>query len=273
MRLSALGTIRRRRRAPPAAHPPRAGCFSSVARKRSAQCDRSFAAKRLEIGLMPLAPLGERHRQRAVDGLADAFRIVRIDQQRRGQFVRGAGKARQDQHAGIVGVLRGDEFLGHQVHAVAQRRHQRRARGAVETGERGAAMRLVDVAQRRPRRLAIGAVDAADRLAHLAADVGIFRNAGAAARRDLQIGHLAAPVREIGEEALERVHALGDALGVIEPVDADDHGAAGQAVEHLAHECGCRRRGAPAATVPRSRRRPDIARSARRARRRRSCRR
>ena len=28
----------------------------------------------------------------------------------------------------------------------------------------------------------------------------------------------------------------GNALGVVEPVDADDHGAAGQAVEHLAHE-------------------------------------
>ena len=35
-----------------------------------------------------------------------------------------AGEAREDQHAGIVGILGGDVFLGHQVHAVAQRRHQ-----------------------------------------------------------------------------------------------------------------------------------------------------
>ena len=36
--------------------------------------------------------------------------------------------------------------------------------------------------------------------------VGIFRNAGSAARRDLQVSDLATPVGEIGEEALERAH-------------------------------------------------------------------
>ena len=41
---------------------------------------------------------------------------------------------------------------------------------------------------------------------------------------------------KIGEKALERVHALGDALAVVEPIDADDHGAAGQAIQHLTHE-------------------------------------
>src|SRR3954451_21710291 len=97
-------------------------------------------------------------------------------------------------------------------------------------------MRLVDVAQRRPRGLAVGAVDAANRLADLAAQIGVFGNADAAARRDLQIGDFAAPVREIGEESLEGIHALGDALGVIEPVDTDDDGADGQAVEYFAHE-------------------------------------
>src|SRR6185369_5947322 len=82
------------------------------------------------------------------------------------------------------------------------------------------------------------AVDAPDRLTHLASHVGIFRNARPAAGRDLQIGNLAAPVREISEEALKRAHAFGNALAVVEPVDADDHGPARQAVQHLAHKAG-----------------------------------
>ena len=68
--------------------------------------------------------------------------------------------------------------------------------------------------------------------------IRIFWNAGAAARRDLKIGDLAAPIREIGEKALERVHALRDALAVVEPIDADDHCAAGEAFEHIANKFG-----------------------------------
>ena len=48
-----------------------------------------------------------------------AFGVVRIDDQRLGQLARGAGEARQHQHALLV-VARGHEFLGHQVHAVVQ---------------------------------------------------------------------------------------------------------------------------------------------------------
>src|SRR5947209_7236240 len=40
------------------------------------------------------------------------------------------------------------------------------------------------------------------------------------------------------EEALEGVHAQRQALGIIQAVDADDHRAAGEAVEHAAHEGG-----------------------------------
>ena len=90
----------------------------------------------------------------AIDG-RDRLRIVGIDQQRGRAFGRRAGKARQDQHAGILGILRRDIFLGDEVHAVAQRRHQPDARGAVKAGQRGAAVGAVDVADRRPGGLAV----------------------------------------------------------------------------------------------------------------------
>ena len=60
--------------------------------------------------------------------------VVRIDDQRLGQFARGAGELRQDQHALLV-VARGDELLGDQVHAVVQ---------AADEAEVGGAMVLVD---------------------------------------------------------------------------------------------------------------------------------
>ena len=44
------------------------------------------------------------------------------------------------------------------------------------------------------------------------------------------------PVGEVREKTLEGVHPVRDALAVVEPVDADDHGAPGQAANHIAHE-------------------------------------
>ena len=78
----------------------------------------------------PLLALADRHFEPLHDRLGHPFDIVRIDQDRLAEFVRGAGKARQDRHAGIVGILRGEILLDHEVHAVAQRRHQRRVRAA-----------------------------------------------------------------------------------------------------------------------------------------------
>src|SRR3546814_20074674 len=52
------------------------------------------------------------------------FVIERIDEQRFGHLLGGAGEAREDEDAGVFRVLRGDIFLGDQIHAVADRRYQ-----------------------------------------------------------------------------------------------------------------------------------------------------
>ena len=109
-----------------------------------------IAHQHFEGGGMTLATLFERHRQGTIDCIADTFRIVGIDQQSGCAFVRGACKTRKDEHARIVLILRGDKFLCDEVHAVAQRRDQAGAGGAIETRKRRTAMRLVDVAHRRP---------------------------------------------------------------------------------------------------------------------------
>ena len=118
-----------------------AGC-RNVSMNRSPQNLISFSVSTLMISAWRPLPLVERHRQRLLDRVADRLGIVGIDQQRGRAFHRRAGEARQDQHAGILRVLRRHIFLGDQVHAVAQRRHQRRARRAVEPGQRRAAVGL-----------------------------------------------------------------------------------------------------------------------------------
>ena len=52
-----------------------------------------IAHKHLENIRMPLATLLKRHRKGTVDGVADALRIVWIDQQRSRTFVRRPGKS------------------------------------------------------------------------------------------------------------------------------------------------------------------------------------
>ena len=98
-------------------------------------------------------------------------------------------------------ILRGDVFLGDEVHAVAQRRHQADSRGSGRARPARVRIGTVDVADRRPGRLAEAAVDLADqRFTDLPFDVGVFGNVGAALRGDLQIGDLAAPFRVVVEE-------------------------------------------------------------------------
>ena len=166
----------------------------------------------------------------------DRLGIVGIDEKRGRAFGRRPGKARQDENAGVFAILRGDVFLRHQVHAVAQRRHQPRARGAEEACKDAAAVSTIDVADRRPGDFAISTVDASGGFADRALHLGVFLDFRAAFRRDLQVGHLAAPIGIHREEALEGVHALRQPFGIIEPVDADHHGAPSEAIQHPAHQ-------------------------------------
>ena len=63
----------------------------------------------LEQGGMAAAPLFERHRERMGNRCCHRLRVVGIHQQRRAQFGGRPGEARQDQDAGILGILLGWE--------------------------------------------------------------------------------------------------------------------------------------------------------------------
>ena len=84
-----------------------------------------------------LALLVDRHGERDAERRRAFVGVVRIDDQRLRQFARGAGELRQDKHAAFV-VVRGDEFLGDEVHAVVQaaKRSRGRPRAGIRTRHR-----------------------------------------------------------------------------------------------------------------------------------------
>ena len=55
------------------------------------------------------------------NGRGDCLRIVGIDEERCVELRGCARKARQNEHARVLRILRGNVFLGHEIHAVAQR--------------------------------------------------------------------------------------------------------------------------------------------------------
>ena len=99
--------------------------------------------------------------------------------------------------------------------------------------------RAVDVADRHPVHRADGTVYAAGLLGDHALHLLVFRHFRARFRGDLQIGDLALMGGVGSDETFECVDALGNALRIIQPVDADDQVAAFDALPRLAdHDVG-----------------------------------
>ncbi len=82
---------------------------------------------------------GRRHAERVLDLRRDVVDVVGVHAHRLGEILGGTGELRQDQHAVVVHAAR-DVLLGDEVHAVAERRHQRDVgRGVVRRRARRAA--------------------------------------------------------------------------------------------------------------------------------------
>ena len=177
--------------------------------------------------------------------MLQAALIIGIDDQPLAQTLRGAGEPRQDQHAVVVGAG-GDEFLGHQVHAIAKRRDEQHVRGPVEHGEVASAEPVTEIAHRRPFRRRKPAADAADQAIDLLAQRAVLRHA--LARRHLDLHEADAPV-PFGVPRQKRVigvQALRDALGIVQPIDAENDALGGDRRPQLPHFGEHRRIGAVA---------------------------
>src|SRR6202042_166001 len=96
----------------------------------------------------------------------------------------------------------------------------------------------VHVTNRRPGRIAVLAIHLAYEAGQFAFDVAILLDIGAALWRNLQQGHIAAPLRIVLKQPFERLHPVRNAFRIVEPIDAEDELVPAEA---LAHESDHRR--------------------------------
>ena len=175
---------------------------------------------------------GQRHLQRAAQGVGQVLGAVGVDQQGFGHLFRRPGKARQDQHPGIGRVLCRDIFLGDQVHPVAQRGDHADPRGAIDPGQHVARVALVDIADRHPVQPGMGAVDPSGQPFQRRPDPLVAFHRAARGRGDLQQHHFLAFFGVVGEIAFIAEEAFFQPLGIVEPVNPDDQRAPDQAFAH-----------------------------------------
>ena len=147
---------------------------------------------------------------------------MRIDQQRRLQLPRRTGELRQHQHPWIGRVLRGDEFLRHQVHPVAQRRHQPDSREPHIAGHRRPHRSLRQQPQRRPVRLPQIGVQRPRGQVQVLAQLAVTQHLLARHRRHLEQTHAPPQILMLLDQAPVPVEPLQQPLGRVEPIDAED---------------------------------------------------
>jgi hypothetical protein len=180
------------------------------------------------------------HDQALVHAGRDSLGVVRVHDQRIGQLLGRAGEAGQDEHARVRRVLGGDELLRDQIHTVAERRDNAKPGETVESRQSGAPDRAGNVADRRPVYLGITAVDVADGAVQLAAEASIVAQFLTGGGGDLEEGDVLAVLGVGAEKVIDRLNAVGEPLGIIQPVDADNQRAAIQALcEPIRGDAGC----------------------------------
>ncbi|OIQ64078.1 hypothetical protein GALL_543750 [mine drainage metagenome] len=144
-----------------------------------------------------------------------------VDQQRCIQLVGRTGKFRQHQNAGVGWVLRGDVFLGDEIHPVMQGRYDANLGGAVQSRQYGLAKPPVEIADRGPVHFAMAAVDVADEFCKFALQIAVGLDCATRGYRDLQQGHRARKRRLQGPHPVERIDTVDEPLGIIQPIDAN----------------------------------------------------
>lgn len=126
----------------------------------------------------PFLAFGKRHSKRAGHGIGHRLGVIGIDQKRAVEFLRGASKTGQHQHAGIFRVLCRDIFLGDKVHPVTQRRDQSDSRQPIKPGQHLAVQGTVDIAYRRPVDRSVCTVHPTGQFCHSALHILVFRHFG-----------------------------------------------------------------------------------------------
>ena len=151
----------------------------------------------------PIAPdlFFHRHRQGLFQGPGGIFAVKGVDDEGLPHCLGCARHFAQNQNARLVGAG-SDEFLGHEVHAVAQRRDERHVAQAVERHDfvERQVPELID--QRRPMHVTEIAHDAANRLLKFQLHRLVTVHADSRRGHGNDEDHLAMPLRVVLQEQL-----------------------------------------------------------------------
>ena len=140
------------------------------------------------------------------------MRVMRVDDQRLGHFLRRTGKLRQDQHTRIGLVLGGNIFLGHQVHSVKQRRYEADFGQAKQHREFVARQGAMYILHRSPVDRAEAAIDMTGKMLQFQPDLLVGFDIIAGRRGDLQQPHLTVKFRVPGQEGFVTCKPLRQTL-------------------------------------------------------------
>jgi len=155
-----------------------------------------------------------------VDRTGKLIHVIGIYEERIAKFLRRAGEAAQNKHAAIV-FPGGDEFLGHEVHAVVERCDQADRGRAIEAGNLFVGMVPLEKDDGLPTPGFKACVDAVRFDAYflkklfVAGDIGTAGSADLDKTEPLQIGRI------IFQEAFDSAEAFENSLGVIHAIHAD----------------------------------------------------
>ncbi len=136
------------------------------------------------------------------------------------QLVGCPGELAEQQDPFVV-EPRGDVLLGDEVHAVAERRHEHHVGGEVEGDHLLARVSVMQVRDRLVVERRVVAVQAADGELDLVAQLPVGLDALARGTRDLHEGDVLDIHASIAQQFAVRLQAVTDALGVVQPVDAE----------------------------------------------------
>src|SRR5262245_59614717 len=165
------------------------------------------------------ATLGHFHLDGLPDGLCHHLQIVRVDEQGVRQLTRRSREAAENEHAVLV-VAGRDEFLGHQVHAVVERRHHAEVGAPIEAIDLAVVVVPLPIDDRLPVAVAQGLVHRPHRGLDLVLELLVARDAAPARRGDLHEDDPAAILRPPFEEPANGAESLRQPFGVVDALDA-----------------------------------------------------
>src|SRR5579859_4000800 len=190
----------------------------------------AIAAQYRHHGPPTLASLLKWHPQRSLQCFDDGVGVIRVSEHGSVEFVGRAREGRENEHAGVIGVLCSDILLGNQVHSVTQRSDESHAAEPKEASERALGKAPVQVLDRRPIEFRVATGHVARQRTEPLPQRTIFRNVAARCGGDLQEADVVAVCGIAVEKAGERLEPVLESLTVIEPVHPNDEPAPTEAL-------------------------------------------